>query len=574
MAVRISRLNVDNVNKIAVINSQINRQNQDASRQKYKEGLELLRAQVDAAASSNKANLPEAKENVRLAKEQGINTAYYVESLNTLQTRAVELQALITKLDALLKKTPEALPLVKQLPTVSGDTSAVEQQSDRLKQLTVSADRVSGQETQAQIAGLTQAQNTAVTQQVTNLAKPVQSLREANDKLLLSEKARLAIIQTGINPQLFEQQTLNTRTYETALKQLKVLKSDLKSRYKTGQMSEAFYTSSISYLDRVIADLGVENAALQKNTLELEKQKKITATADFLAQGRGQIEGVEAGMRSGFIGQAQSTYADKITQGFTPEQATAMAAQTQALELATTKARALEGAYNDIGSATASLMTEGVAGLVAGTTTAQQVFADFLNNIGQALMKAAQQMIAQYLAIAAAKALAGLFGGGSSGGLPSFGDDGGFGSFEGGAFGTASGGLGGGDFTSFLPGKSFYKAAGGPVSSNSTYMVGEKGPELFVPSAAGTIIPAGPTAGIREAMASGNGGNGATAPVLNMSFETTRFGNTDYVSREQLEAAMMQTRAEATKAGARRGMTMTLDKLQQSPSTRSRVGLG
>jgi len=94
-----------------------------------------------------------------------------------------------------------------------------------------------------------------------------------------------------------------------------------------------------------------------------------------------------------------------------------------------------------------------------------------------------------------------------------------------------------------------------------------------VPSAAGTIIPAGPTAGIRNAMANGNG-NGATAPILNMSFETTRFGNTDYVSREQLEAAMMQTRAEATKAGARRGMTMTLDKLQQSPSTRSRVGLG
>ena len=117
------------------------------------------------------------------------------------------------------------------------------------------------------------------------------------------------------------------------------------------------------------------------------------------------------------------------------------------------------------------------------------------------------------------------------------------------------------------------RAAGGPVSSNSTYMVGEKGPELFVPRAAGTIIPAGPTANIREAMANGNG-NGATAPILNMSFETTRFGNTDYVSREQLEAAMMQTRAEATKAGARRGMTMTLDKLQQSPSTRSRVGLG
>jgi hypothetical protein len=585
MAVRISRLNVDNINKVAVINTQINRQNQDASRQKYKEGLELLREQVDAAAIANKANLPEAKENVRLAKEQGINTAYYVESLNTLQTRAVELQNLITKLDALLKKTPEALPLVKQLPTVSGDTSAVKQQSDRLRQLTVDSDRVSGQETQAQIAGLTQAQNTAVTQQITNLAKPVQSLREANDKLLLSEKARLAIIQTGINPQLFEQQTLNTRTYETALKQLNVLKSDLDFKRKTREISEATYTTAIAYIDKVIVGLGVENAALQKNTLELEKQKKISETATFLAQGKSQLQGVEAGMRSGFIGQAQSTYADKITQGFTPEQATAMAAQTQALELATTKARALEGAYNDIGSAMASTLTDGVAGLVAGTTTAEQVFVDFLKNIGDALMKAAQQMIAQYLAIAAAKALAGLFGGGSSGGLPSFGYGGGFGSFEGGALGTASGGLGGGDFTSFLPSKSFYKANGGPVSSNSTYMVGEKGPELFVPSTAGTIIPADATAAMaryqRQGGGSGGGnsssdamGDGAAAtPVLSMSFETTRFLGQDYVSTDQLQAAMMATERRAAAAGAKAGAAQVTSKLQQSPSYRRQVGL-
>ena len=33
------------------------------------------------------------------------------------------------------------------------------------------------------------------------------------------------------------------------------------------------------------------------------------------------------------------------------------------------------------------------------------------------------------------------------------------------------------------------KASGGPVSSGSTYLVGEKGPELFMPSSSGTIIP-------------------------------------------------------------------------------------
>jgi hypothetical protein len=68
---------------------------------------------------------------------------------------------------------------------------------------------------------------------------------------------------------------------------------------------------------------------------------------------------------------------------------------------------------------------------------------------------------------------------------------------------------------------------------------------------------------------------GATskAPVLNMSFQSTTINGTEYVSRDQLEAAMAATRRQAAKDGANRGMNMTLDKIQNSPSTRSRVGI-
>jgi hypothetical protein len=58
-----------------------------------------------------------------------------------------------------------------------------------------------------------------------------------------------------------------------------------------------------------------------------------------------------------------------------------------------------------------------------------------------------------------------------------------------------------------------------------------------------------------------------------MSFQSTNIGGVEYVSRDQLEAAMAATRRDASRDGARRGMSMTLDKLQQSPGTRSRVGL-
>jgi hypothetical protein len=56
-----------------------------------------------------------------------------------------------------------------------------------------------------------------------------------------------------------------------------------------------------------------------------------------------------------------------------------------------------------------------------------------------------------------------------------------FGSAVGGAIGAVGGflGFGGG------------RAMGGPVSANTAYVVGERGPELFVPSNSGTIIPNG-----------------------------------------------------------------------------------
>ena len=58
----------------------------------------------------------------------------------------------------------------------------------------------------------------------------------------------------------------------------------------------------------------------------------------------------------------------------------------------------------------------------------------------------------------------------------------------------ASGGEGGvgNIFSAFM---GLFKAEGGPVSANSPYIVGEKGPEVFVPTTAGTIVPNGASGG-------------------------------------------------------------------------------
>ena len=69
------------------------------------------------------------------------------------------------------------------------------------------------------------------------------------------------------------------------------------------------------------------------------------------------------------------------------------------------------------------------------------------------------------------------------------------------------------------------KAAGGPVNSNSTYMVGEKGPELFVPSTAGTIIPADATAAMARYQRQGGGDDNEPDPVAAMARYQRQNGN-------------------------------------------------
>ena len=226
-----------------------------------------------------------------------------------------------------------------------------------------------------------------------------------------------------------------------------------------------------------------------------------------------------------------------------------------------------------IGEALGNSVSSGIQGLVEGTANAKQIFSDFLKSIGQILIQEGSKMIATYTAIAIAKSLAGLFGGGGNGG------------------GGASAGF---KMPEIAPGvgslgsqRMFAFAAGGNPPVGRPSLVGEKGPELFVPRTSGTIVPADATAAAmaryqRRSGSSGSSGNSssdamgagaAATPVLSMSFETTRFLGQDYVSTDQLQAAMMATEKRAAAAGAKAGAAQVTSKLQQSPAYRRQVGL-
>ena len=219
------------------------------------------------------------------------------------------------------------------------------------------------------------------------------------------------------------------------------------------------------------------------------------------------------------------------------------------------QARVAQQRFNDAFALVSPMVTsfiDGISEVAQGTKSAQEAFADFLRTIGDTLVQEGTRMIATYIAIGIAKAFAGL-----GGGAPDAGD----------AM----------DGTGFLPQITKYDtmglvpgqlANGGPAKAGQPYMVGERGPELFVPSSNGGVMR---NEDMRQLM--GRSPAASNAPAMNFTFETTNIGGQEFVSREQLEAAMATTRRQAASDGAKRGMNMTLDRMQNSPRTRARVGI-
>jgi TP901 family phage tail tape measure protein len=214
-----------------------------------------------------------------------------------------------------------------------------------------------------------------------------------------------------------------------------------------------------------------------------------------------------------------------------------------------TAEEALKKGLEDIGKTLGDTLMSAFDNLINKTQSWKEFMSNALKQVGSMLMKLGLNMLA---------------GPSGSGGILSAL---GFG-FEKGGIMTGKGPA---------PLKSYSR--GGIANSPQLALFGEGSkPEAYVPLPDGRRIPvamqgAQGSSGDRMREVMGTSPAAAAGPVLNMNFETTKIGGVEYVSRDQLEQAMAQTRRQAASDGAKRGMSMTLDKLQQSPSTRSRVGM-
>jgi len=181
---------------------------------------------------------------------------------------------------------------------------------------------------------------------------------------------------------------------------------------------------------------------------------------------------------------------------------------------------AIEDAFNGLADTMNGALGQMLTGVLRGTQSMKEAFRDMVRNIllslaSKALQNAITGLFAQVGRAASQKfggsgaggILSGMFGSGkggsTAGGILGAALSAGIGAFAGGGFGAGGGGTGslagqstftglsgsGGTSAAQLGfgGKAF--AAGGSMSAGQLGLVGERGPELFMPKTAGTIIP-------------------------------------------------------------------------------------
>jgi tape measure domain-containing protein len=247
-------------------------------------------------------------------------------------------------------------------------------------------------------------------------------------------------------------------------------------------------------------------------------------------------------------------------------------------EQAVIKAEELKTQMQGVASTIGDAFSTAFQGIINGSVSAQDALAGFFQSVGQNFVKMAMDIIAKQMTMIVlgflmkALGLAPKGGGSEKGldfatmdqytspttslGLPEFAANGAI--FSGGIAKFATGGI--------VNGPTLFPFADGGAMQMG--LMGEAGPEAIMPLQRGSDG----VLGVRAAMG-GNGTGGNSSPVLNMNFETSTINGVEYVSRDQLEAAMAQTRRQASRDGANKGMAMTLDKIQQSPQTRRRIGM-
>lgn len=220
------------------------------------------------------------------------------------------------------------------------------------------------------------------------------------------------------------------------------------------------FEASADSIEKRTAALEAENKNINLGT-EAREKAKIAAELETVAK---QLN-TAAGIKNGEITEEQRTRIDAVAAAY-GRAALAIEQSHAPLETFARESANLSKQLNQFGASSLENLTGELANVVSGTKSVADAFKSMSASIVNDLLKIAirQQITGP---------LAGFLGLGSGAGL-TFSGDGSQSSMGGGFGGAAFGGK---------------RAEGGPVSAGKTYLVGERGPEIILPSAPGTVIP-------------------------------------------------------------------------------------
>ena len=207
--------------------------------------------------------------------------------------------------------------------------------------------------------------------------------------------------------------------------------------------------------------------AAQTNELEIVRFEYLKKQTDELLRQAG-ISDSNFGMKPTGISWSQATQFNFVPTSPKQEELTRvkdeMTALLDPINQVTTAAQSIGDAFST-----------SFKGIIDGSMTAREALSGFFSSVASAFLDMSAKIIAKWIEMTILNSILSLFPGGSTPTTTGVGTN----------FSSAIGNDTGISWASALT----KRASGGPVSAGTPYMVGEKGPELFMPGRSGTIIP-------------------------------------------------------------------------------------
>jgi hypothetical protein len=439
-ALRIAKINFDSQRKIADMNQRINRQNDEVERKRFSMRIEAAKAEIitiQSQAAADKAKV------LLFAGTNTIASQLQADQLNMAMDIADLVRGNASKLLQILGAIRPAAPIanVGQLPTLTMDTGAATAQYEQTRQMVnQNEQQLAANQKELDL----RKNNLELGEKIrNNAAEYVKTLNQANDensKSLRIQDMYRNNLARGILPDLAEQLAQQDDLFNA---QAKSFRETYNALVKFNEIAKD------PAITKIIADLKEVGGAMATayDTMQAATEARFSPKARI----------ADARMR---IRESVLELQDPTNQFIMAMDAVAKIEED--LYRLTNPVYQLVDAANAMGSA----FSNSFKGVISGSMSAQEALANFFQRTADHFLDMAAQILTQQVVLK-------LIGFGLNI-LNPF---------------SSSVNLGGGFAGAEAIGAAGARAMGGPVTGGLPYLVGEKGPELFVPGSSGKIVP-------------------------------------------------------------------------------------